>query len=82
MRAGERVDQLPGDADLIATFAHRAFEHVAHAQFTSDLLHIDSLPLVGEARISGDDEEPSNAGQRRDDFLDHTIDEIFLIEVA
>jgi exonuclease III len=33
MRAGERIDQLRGDAHATARFAHRAFEGVADAQF-------------------------------------------------
>src|SRR5690242_8455689 len=48
MCTGSRVDQLPGDADPIAGFAHRALQHVAHAKLTTDLLHIDGLSLVGE----------------------------------
>jgi hypothetical protein len=31
VRAGRGVDQLPGDPHPLAGFAHRAFEHVAHA---------------------------------------------------
>src|SRR5271167_452175 len=29
-----------------------------------DLLHIDGLTFIGEARIAGDDEEPADAGER------------------
>jgi hypothetical protein len=82
MRAGERIDQLRGDADAAAPFAHRAFEHVAHAEFAPDLLHVDGLALVREARIAGDDEQPADAGQCRGDLLDHTVGEIFLLRVA
>ena len=39
--AGRRVDQLAGDAHPAAGLAHAAFEHVAHAQFAADLLHVD-----------------------------------------
>ena len=34
-------------------FLHRAFEHVAHAQFAPDLLHVDRLALVGKASNCG-----------------------------
>ena len=82
MRAGRRVDQLRGDAHPTAGLAHRAFEHIAHAELAPDLLHIDRLALVGEARIAGDDEEPADARERGDDLLDHAVDEIFLLRVA
>ena len=45
MRAGRGIDQLRGDAHALAGLAHRAFEHVAHAEFAPDLLHVDRLPL-------------------------------------
>jgi len=35
------VDQSRRDARPVTGLAHRAFEHVAHAQFVPDLLHID-----------------------------------------
>src|SRR5580693_9660827 len=68
MRPVCRVDQLRGDADPAARFAHRAFENIAHTQFAADRLHIDRLALVGEARIAGDDEEPADAGECRNDL--------------
>src|SRR5262249_15026640 len=61
MRPGCRLDQLPGDADAAAGLAHRAFQHVSDAELASDLLHIDRLTLVTEARIAGDDEQPADA---------------------
>src|ERR1700720_637921 len=82
MRTGGRVDQLRGDAHPIAVFANRAFEHVAHAELAPDLLHVDRLALVGEARIAGDDEEPADAGERRDDLLDHAVGEVLLLRAA
>src|SRR5271165_1900610 len=71
-----------GDADPVAALAHRAFEHVAHAELAPDLFHIDGLALVSEARIAGDDEEPADAAQRGDDLLDHAVGEIFLLGVT
>src|SRR5437762_12813039 len=82
MRAGGHVDQLASDTNPIAALAHRAFEHVAHTKLAPDLLHIDGLPFVGEARIAGDDEEPPDAAERGDDLLDHAVDEIFLLGIA
>jgi hypothetical protein len=61
MRARQDVDQLPGDADPVAAFAHRTFEHIPDAEFPPDLLYVDHLALVGKARIAGDHEEPADA---------------------
>jgi len=60
----------------------RSFEDVTDAEFACDLLHIDSLTLVGESRVTGDDEEPADAGERGNDLLDHPICEILLLWVA
>src|SRR5215469_1733578 len=81
MRAGGRVDQLTGDAYPAAGFAHRAFEHRTDAQLAADLLHVDGLAFVGEARIAGDDEEPAYAAERRHDLLAHAVDKIFLLGI-
>ena len=57
MRAVCRVDQLRGNAHALSGLAHRVFNDVADAHFTSDLLHVDGLAFVGEARIAGDDQK-------------------------
>jgi hypothetical protein len=82
VRAGRRVDQLPGDAHPLACFSYRAFEHVAYTQFARHLLHVDGLALVGEARIARDHKQPGQPGNRRRDLLDHAVGEIFLPGVA
>jgi len=82
MRASGCVDQLCSNTHPAAGLAHRSFEDVAHAEFARDLLHINRLALVGEGRIAGDDKEPADARQRRNDLLDHAICEIFLLGVA
>jgi hypothetical protein len=41
MCSGVGLDQLRSDAHPLTGFAHRAFEHVAHAQLASDLFHVD-----------------------------------------
>jgi len=63
-------------------FAHAAFEHVAHAQFARDLLHVHGLALVGEGGVAGDDEEPRQPRDRCRDLLDHAVDEILLLGIA
>ena len=55
MHAGRRVDQLRGDPDSIGCLADASLEHEAHAELSCDLAHIHRAPLVGEARIAGDD---------------------------
>src|SRR5215472_17071036 len=76
------VDQLPGHADAAADLAHAALEYVAHAELASDLLHIDHAPLVDEAGVAGDDEEPAPARERGQDVLGDGIGEIFLVLIA
>jgi len=77
MLAGFRVDELSGDADLLARRAHAAFEHVAHTEIARDLAHIDRLAFVDEGGIAGDHEQPAQPRQRRDDVLGNTVgDEI------
>ena len=61
MRPGGRIDQLPGDPHPVRRLAHAAFQHIAHAELTADLFHVDSAALVGEARIACDHEQPANA---------------------
>jgi len=58
MRARRCVDQLAGDAHLVAPLAHRAFEYVAHAKFARHLLYVDGSALIRKAGIAGDHKEP------------------------
>ena len=81
MRSGARVDQLTGYADPIGALAHRALEHIPNTQFAAEPLHIDVLPLVGEARIAGDDGQPADPREGGGDLLDHPVGEIFLFRV-
>jgi hypothetical protein len=55
--SGASINKLRRDAHPITGLAHAAFEHIAHAEFPSDLLHIDRAALVGEAGVARDDEE-------------------------
>jgi hypothetical protein len=43
------------------------------SQTGCNLLHVNGLALVGEAGIAGDDEEPVDAREGGDDFLDQEI---------
>jgi len=82
MRVSFGLDQLRGDAHPPAGLANRTFEDIAHPQLAPDLLHFDGLALVGEARITGDHEQPADARKYRRDFLDHAVGEILLIGIA
>src|SRR4029077_17659994 len=82
MRATRRVYQLPSDAHKVAGFAHAAFEHVPHAQLAPDLARVGRFPLVGEARIAGDDEQPWQPRNCGGDLLDNAIDKVVLLDIA
>src|SRR5207249_10548166 len=59
------IYQLGGDPQPVAGLADRAFEHVADTELAPDLLHIDRLALIGEARIARDDEQPADRSEER-----------------
>src|SRR5262249_34417468 len=80
--AAGRIDQLRGDAYAVSGFADAAFEDITDAEFAADLLHVDPMAFVNEGRVAGDDEQPANAGECRDDLLDHAVGKIFLLRVA
>ena len=82
MCPGGGIDELSRDAYSISRFANAAFQHVAYPKFAPDLLHIDGAPLVGEARIAGDDEQRLEMRQRRDDVIDHSIREVILFRIT
>ena len=65
MMAGVRLDQLGRDAHPVARAPRAALDHVADAELAPDLLDRYRPPLVGEARVAGDDEEPAILRQRR-----------------
>ena len=82
MIAGLGLNKLCGHPDAVAGFTETAFEHVADAEFTPDLFHIDRTPLEGKGRIPGDHKKRGVAGQRRDDVLSDPIGEELLLGVA
>src|SRR5512132_292619 len=76
------IDELSRDAHPVGRLANAAFQRVAHPKLAPDLLHIDGAPLVGEARVAGDDEQRLEMRQRRDDVLHYPVGKIFLLWVA
>src|SRR5476649_2953360 len=82
MPARGGLDELPRDTNAVARLPHASFEDIADAELASDLLDVDGVAFVGEARISGDHEQRLEPRQRGDDVLDHAVGEVFLIEIA
>jgi hypothetical protein len=82
VRAGQRINQLPRDANFACCLAHRPLKDIAHAKPASDLLHIDGFAFERKARIASDHEQPLETRERGDDFLDHAIRKVFLFWIA
>src|SRR6516164_5181808 len=61
MSAGRGINELARNSDAVSGLAHAAFEHVADAELTPDLPNVDGFPLVGEAGVAGDNEQPAHA---------------------
>src|SRR5262245_54693806 len=82
MRAGSGVDQLPRYAHSARSFSYAAFKHVTYAKLATDLLHVNGVPLVCEARVAGDDEQRLEMGQCGDDVIGHAVGEIILLRIG
>src|SRR6476660_4230872 len=82
MGTGRGVDELSGNPHATARLADAAFEHITHTKLASYLLDIDGFPLVSEARIARDNEQPLEPRQRCDDLFDHPIREKLLLRVS
>src|ERR1700754_262205 len=82
MRACNRIDQLPYDANFPRCLAHGPLKDIMDAKPASDLLDIDGFAFEREARIASDHEQPFEPRKRGDDLLHHSIREVFLIGIA
>src|SRR5262245_44278080 len=69
MDTGDGINELRADAQTLSGAAHASLEHIADAEFTRDLLHVDGTTLVAEARIAADDKQPPYAGETGDQVL-------------
>src|SRR6476619_7041945 len=78
MRACNRIDQLPCDANFPRRLPHRPPEDIAHAEPSPDFLDIDCSALEGEARIARDHEQRLEARQRGDNVFDDTVGKVLL----
>jgi len=80
--AAHRVDKFGRDPQAIARLSHASFQDVAYAEFASDLLYVDGPPLVNEARMTRDDQEPPQPRKGGDDVLGNAIAEVVLLGIA
>ena len=76
------LDQLGGDANAVAGLAHRAFQHVADAQFPCNLRHVQVLSLELERRGSRRHAQARVPGDHVEQFLGNTVREKFLVRVV
>jgi hypothetical protein len=60
LRAAFAIDQLHVDPNLVTNPPHAAFEDVADAELTANLLRVHGFSLVGKSRVAGDYEAAGN----------------------
>src|SRR5207244_10917382 len=82
VRARNRVDQLPGNANFPRRLAHRPLKDITDAKPAPHLLDIDGSALEGATRIAGDHEKPFEPRERSDDLLNHSVREVFLLGIT
>ena len=76
------LDELGRDTHPIACLANAALDDIGDAEFLSDFADIDRLPLVGERRVTGDDEQRAEPAQLGDDVLGNAVGEVFLLRIT
>ena len=74
--------QLRVDAHSVLITLHRAFEHVADAEFLADLFGVDAFALEGEGGIARDDETVLDAGEFCGEVLGDSVGKIILGWIA
>src|SRR5262249_8238756 len=82
MRAGFGVNELDIYPDVVAGPADAAFEYIANAKLSADLLCIYRFALVGEGRVAGDHETTGDPRHIRRQIVGYSIRKIFLVRVA
>jgi hypothetical protein len=81
MGAGRGIDELNGDAQLVARAPHAALEHVGHVQLASDCSDIHRGRLEDEGRAAGNDPQVRRLGQQVENLLGKAIGEVGLVAV-
>src|SRR6516225_8166245 len=80
--AGFGIDQLHVHPKAVAATLHRAFEHIADVQLTSQLLYVDRLALEGERGVARNHERAIDTRQIRSQALGYAIRKIVLLGTA
>src|SRR5215470_19743594 len=76
------LDELRRNAEAVAAAPDAPFQHVARAQFPTDLPNIDRLALVLEGGISRDHHQLGEPRQLGCNVLGNAVTEIVLLRVA
>ena len=77
-----RVDQLRGDADLVAGAQYRAFDYSIDLQFLRNLRQRLGSRFVFRHRGIGSDPQCRNLGKIRDQLVCHSIREVLIGRIA
>src|SRR5690242_18129332 len=76
-----RVDQLRDNTHLRSGLLHTAFQHIAYAELLPKLLHVHRFALVGESRVTGDNEETGDLGEVTSQHVGKAIAKVVLVWV-
>ena len=82
MLSGRGVDQLRSDAHLIVCFTHAPFQDISHPYLSTHVLHLHRFALVGERRVTGDDEKAGDLGEVGIDVFGDPIAEVLLFGIV
>ncbi len=82
MVAAGPLDQLAGYANAVAALPNTAFQDIFHAQVAGHLSQVRRAALVGEGRITDDDEQGTIVRQAGDNVFRHAVGEEFLFLVS
>ncbi len=75
------VDELGGDADLIASLAHAPLQNRLHVQLLGDCADVLVLALEGKGRSARGDAQARHLGEEIEELLGETVGEVFLLLV-
>jgi hypothetical protein len=81
MRIRIGLDQLRGDAHVLAGAAHAALEHGTDAELSRDGRDIDFLALEHERRSTRGNFQLRQFGQQVENFLGNAVAEIFVLRI-
>ena len=82
MIAGRSVNQLHRYAQLLATFAHAAFDDMADTQIARHLSEAGALAPLVKRRIAGGDRKLPEPRKLGDDVFGDPVGEILLPRIA